>query len=378
MRTTQIQPALLVGGRSVYDSVFWLAYAANVALMTANALTFRFAELVAFLGGTEKTAGAIVSVGVVGALLVRLRLGQAIDRFGTRKLWLLSSLLFILGCGMLLVWRQLSWEMYAARIAFSAGLAGMFTCSIVHIQNQVPPHRRTEVIGTLGSSGFVGMIAGTLLGDAIFTALPEGDTKFAALFGGAMGLGMVYVAIVTLLTHRDSHDPPQQMPPALRLLFRYWPGCVVLAALMMGVSMSVTTVFLTRFVTYLLSVGSNVNGIATFFTAYAASAFVFRLATRQWSHSVGRHRMILAGLAGQCAGFCLFPHITSEWHFVIPAIACGWGHALLFPAVISLGAGAFPQEYRGIGTTLMLGFTEIGAMMSAPVLGGIIDYFGVR
>ena len=43
-------------------------------------------------------------------------------------------------------------------------LAGMFTCSIVHIQNQVPAERRTEVIGNLGSSGFLGMIVGSLLG----------------------------------------------------------------------------------------------------------------------------------------------------------------------------------------------------------------------
>ena len=47
-----------------YDRIFWMAYAANTILVTANALTFRFAELIAWLGGTERTAGFIVSVGV--------------------------------------------------------------------------------------------------------------------------------------------------------------------------------------------------------------------------------------------------------------------------------------------------------------------------
>ncbi|GIW82056.1 MAG: hypothetical protein KatS3mg105_3863 [Gemmatales bacterium] len=84
MNATEARSASSAKPQNVYNSVFWLAYLANVSLMTANALTFRFAELVAYLGGSEKTAGTIVSVGVIGALLTRLQLGQAIDRFGTR------------------------------------------------------------------------------------------------------------------------------------------------------------------------------------------------------------------------------------------------------------------------------------------------------
>ncbi len=71
---------------SVYNRVFWLAYAANLTLVSANALTFRFAELVAYLGGSEKVAGAIISTGVMGALAARFLLGQAIDHYGTRRL----------------------------------------------------------------------------------------------------------------------------------------------------------------------------------------------------------------------------------------------------------------------------------------------------
>ena len=40
-----------------------------------------------------------------------------------------------------------SWSIYLARIAYFVGLTGMFACSMTHIQNQVPAHRRTEVIG---------------------------------------------------------------------------------------------------------------------------------------------------------------------------------------------------------------------------------------
>jgi len=91
---------------------------------------------------------------------------------------------------------------------------------------------------------------------------------------------------------------------------------------------------------------------------------------------MGRHQMIWLGLAGHCFGHGVLPFITQEWHFLIPAAACGFGHALLFPAVVSLGAGAFPKEYRGSGTTITLGFIELGSALSAPLLGKVIDLGG--
>ncbi len=355
----------------IYTNVFWLAYAANVALVTANALTFRFAELVAYLGGTEQAAGAIVSIGMIGALSARFFLGQAIDRYGTRKLWTASSVLFVTGCSAFLLTDSLSWTIFAARIAYATGLAGMFTCSIVHVQSRVPIVRRTEVIGNLGSSGFVGIILGSLLGDWILTAISPGSLQFQVLFGTSVALGAVYFVIVVILTRGDDHDRPHETPAAHHLLMRYWPGNVLLVAIMMGVGLAVTTVFLTRFATE-----RNLGGIGLFFTVYSVSAFILRISTRRWSQTIGRHRMIVYGLGGHCIGHLLLPFVTAEWEFLLPAVFCGFGHALLFPAVVSIGSGSFPPMYRGTGTTITLGFTEVGVLLSAPVLGRIIDSFG--
>eukprot|EP00913_Durusdinium_trenchii_P022849 g21453.t1 len=356
---------------SVYNTTFWLAYVANLMLVTAAALTFRFAELVAYLGGTEQLAGTIVGVGMTVAILARFVVGQAIDHYGVRKLWLGGSALFVLSCSVFLLCRELSPLIYVARAGFAVSIACMFTCSIVHIQNQVPAVRRTAVIGNLGSSGFLGMIIGSQAGDAIFAAFPAGRAQFVALFSGTVVLGTLYLLLVAWLTRKDIHPRPKSTPPAHRLLRKYWPGNVVFVAIMMGVSLTVTTVFLTRFATHL----GLKNGVGTFFTGYALFAFIFRLSTRNWSYSIGRHRMILLGLAGHGLGHALLPMVTTEWHFLIPAVICGFGHALLFPAVVSLGAGRFPQHYRGTGTTLVLGFVDLGSALSAPILGGVIDYF---
>ena len=42
-------------------------------------------------------------------------------------------------------------------------VAGVFGASITYISTRAPAHRMAEIIGMLGTSGFVGMVAGTML-----------------------------------------------------------------------------------------------------------------------------------------------------------------------------------------------------------------------
>src|SRR5258708_35475086 len=147
----------------------------------------------------------------------------------------------------------------------------MFSCWIVHIQNQVPAHRRTEVIGSLGSSGFVGTIIGTQLSDLIFKFLPAGDAhfdpRFIAMFGGAAVLGLVHMGIVFWLTRDDSHAAPHAAPGPFRLLFRYSPGPITVVAVAIGAGFVVAAVFLTRVPTAL-----SPRRIRLFFLRYLLSA----------------------------------------------------------------------------------------------------------
>ena len=356
----------------VYNRLFWLTYAANTVLVLANALTFRFAEFVTFLGGTEQMTGTVISVGVLSSVAARFRLGQDIDSCGTRRLWLTSTMLFGIACGLLVLTDGITWVLYVARIAFSIGIAGMFTCSMVNIQNLVPAARRTEAIGSLGTSGFLGMIAGSLLGDLVFATLPDGSVRFTVLFSAALALGSIYLALVLVITsdHNRPETPPLA-PPIHQLIRQYWPGSVMLVALVMGAGLVVTSVFLTRMATQ-----RDIANIGSFFVGYSLAALACRIGTRQWSRTVGRRRMIGLGLGGHAVGHLLLMTVWSEWQLVVPAVFCGLGHGLLFPAGTSLGAGSFPVRFRGTGTTIALGMCELGVAIFSPLMGWIIDAWG--
>jgi len=369
--TATAQPIRSEQEPTIYNQIFWWAYVANLLLVSANAMTFRFAELINLLGGSQQIAGMIVSIGAVSALVGRLFLGQWMDRFGVRPLWLITSVIMIVGILMMVLIPSLGLSMYLGRALFVFGIGGMFACSITHIQNQVPAHRRTEVIGSLGSSGFLGMIVGSQLGDLILAYTADSMPRYWILFGVAAFFAFVYMLMVFWITRKDVHAPRHETPSAFPLLFKYWPGGVMIVAMMMGMGFTSTTVFLTRYATSM-----GLRGVGTYFTAYAVTAFFIRVMTRHTSKIYGRHRMIVVGMLGHIIGHMGLCFVWQEWHFILPAMCSGFAHALLFPCVVSLGTETFPAQFRGTGTTLLLCFLDLGGLLSAPLLGGIIDHVG--
>ncbi len=356
---------------SIYDRIFWVAYIANIMIVTANALTFRFADMVTYFGADNTITGTITCVGTICGLTSRLLLGQFIDRYGARIVWIVSSLLYICGAIGMAMATHVGFELYASRAIYAIGLGAMLTCSMVQIQNHVPGHRRTEVIGVLGSSGFIGMISGALLGDYLTTTFIDESVRFQVLFGGSALLGFFYLLLTLYLTHKDVHVQPQHTPPMIPLLIRYWPGLVIGVAMVMGMSFAITTIFLTRFAYSL-----GFSNIGWYFSSYAISAFTLRLLTTSWVRNMSRRLLIIIGLIAHAVGLILLPMVTEPWQMMIPAVSSGFGHALLFPCVVSLATGHFPIQYRGTANAITLGSVDLGSLAFSPLIGFCIDQFG--
>jgi MFS family permease len=366
-------PAALSSVRDprLYGTDFWLAFLANFLFTSGNSLLFRFADFVAFLGGSAGTAGLVVGLGTGVSLFVRIVQGRVMDRRGPRVVWIVSSLLFVLSCVAFMPLESLGPGVYAARMAYASGIAGMFTCSVVHICTGVRVERRAELIGTLGVSGFLGMIVGPRIGDWIFRSGDALRGDYVLMFALSALLGAVYLGIVVYLTRHSRPPVTGDHLPIGRVLIEHWPGVLVAVAMMMGIGQVVHSTFLTRF-----RDARDLEGISVFFLFYAPTAILLRLAGGRWFERVGRRRATLVALGLLATSMLLYPEVATEWNLVWPALAAGSGHAILFPCVTTLGAEAFPERYRATGTTLILGFMDVGILCGAPTLGAVIDRFG--
>jgi MFS family permease len=357
------------GGR-LYDSTFALCYIANTLLMTAISLLFRYADFVQYLGGSELELGLIVGGGMVGALAMRVFQGVGIDRFGPRLVWLGSILLFIVSMlGHLAVTNVHGPAVYALRILQMVAVAGAFGASITFVSLRADHTRMAEMVGVLGSSGFIGLALGPALGDWLFRGGEITRGLLDQMFVLSAVLGVLSLFCTALATHGVRHRVQRKAPPMWALIRRYHPGWLLVVSLAMGMGMQLPNIFLRPFAAEL-----GISQIKIFFLVYAGAAFAIRMLTRRWSDQVGARPIALMGLTCLSLSMLLYLTVETKWGMSLPAVLAGIAHAFLFPAVVSGGGTAFPARYRGLATTLILSMFDLGALLGQPAVGLLVDF----
>lgn len=347
---------------------FWLIYAANTLMLTAVSLLFRYADFVACNGGGELELGTIVGVGMVGALATRVLLGSWIDRHGPGAVWLVSLVLFEASMFVhLAVTRTDSPAIYLARILYMTSLAGVFGASTTYVSLASPPRRMAEMIGVLGSSGFIGLAIGPIVGDFLFDAPEITRMHVDRMFLVAAGLGVLVFVCVALATRGQPRPTPRNRPPATWILRRYQPGPILLVAVAMGIGIGLPSTFLRTF-----AVELSIERIRVYFVVYAIVAFTLRIVARRVPDRLGTRNTVLLGMSCLTVSMLLFLTVRSEWLLAVPALMGGVAHAFLFPAVVAGGSSRFPNRYRGLGTTLVLAMFDTGNLIGPPIVGWIL------
>jgi MFS family permease len=360
-----------VAGEKPYGVPFWRAYVANTLVMVAVALLFRYADFVTMLGGTEWHLGWIVGLGMVGSLTVRLFLGTGIDRYGPRWIWP-GSLVLLAACSFahLAIQTHSGPAVYLLRVGYCSALAGIFGSSMTFVAGRAPVARMAEMIGMLGTAGFLGIVLGTQLGDLLLgtPTIERWQVDRMFVVAGTLALCAIPFAGLATAGHRPG-GPPRRRTPLVWLLRRYNPGTVLLVGIAMGAGIGLPGVFLRTY-----AAGLDISRIGLFFAVYAPAAITTRLLTRRLPEQLGLPTMILIGLCMLAVSQLFFLTVGREWQLILPGIGYGIAHAILFPATVAAGSQAFPRRNRGLGTVLMLATFDAGQLIGAPMAGAIVHF----
>ena len=362
-----------------YDATFWKVCVANFLATVAIATLYRYADFVTLLRGTELHLGWIVGIGMIGSLSMRLFVGTWIDRYGTRRVWLGAlTLLTLASLGHIAIVHYPNVAVqqpgvFAAcatlRIAVFCAVAGIYSSSITFVARRVPVVRMAEMLGMLGTSGFLGMVTGAWLGDLLLGAQSATPKTIDRMFLASGMLGLAAIVAANWATVGQDHAPPRRHPRAWSLLRRYHPGRVLVMGIAMGFGLGLPTTFLRPFAAEL-----QIPRIAVFFTVYASTAIVTRVVARRVFELFGLRRVVVTGLTLLIGSQFLFLLVDAEWQLAAPAFVYGLAHAVLFPAGFAEGCSTFPPRYRGLGTSLMLATYDLGQLLGAPVVGGIVHF----
>ena len=355
-----------------FGPVFWLTYAANTLLMIGVSLMFRYSDFVVYLGGTDYDLGWIVGIGMFGALAMRVLQGTCIDRWGPGNIWL-GSMFFVLASLLLhlLVQRIDGVWIYLLRMLYTVSLAGAFGASITFCSLRAPAHRTGEVIGALGSSGFVGMAVGPAASDWLFARPGSERSHVDSMFlvaAAVTGVALISASLARSLAGRP-RITSRRSPPAWWVIVRYHPGSILLMGIVMGMGISIPFTFLRPFALQL-----GIDGIRSYFVVYASVAFVVRILCRRFPDNLGVPRTIVLGMTFLTLEMLSFLWVTKTTGLMLPATLGGIAHAFVFPAAMTGGSLAFPARYRGLATTLMLTMVDLGNLIGQPAIGTIIHF----
>ena len=370
-RSTSSLPDLATAPQHPYGVVFWKAYVANLLVMTALALLFRYADLISCLGGTEIDLGLIVGVGMLGSLLMRVFLAVGIDHHGPRDVWVGSAVVLALSC-FAHVWITSCHgpAIYVLRIVMASSVAGVFGASMTFISERAVVERMAEMMGMLGTAGFLGIIIGTQLGDVLLATETIQFRQIERMFvvaGVLCSCGVLFAWIAT--RGQAVRAVRRNRPPLVWLLRRYHPGMVLLVGASMGLGLGLPGTFLRPYAAEL-----DILRIGYFFSVYAPTAIVTRILTRRLPERIGVEPMILLGLGGLIGGLMLLLLVSSPWQLAISGVVYGMSPAVLFPSVTASGSRTFPTRYRGMGTMFILATYDVGMLVGAPLAGMIVRY----
>lgn len=365
----------------LYTAQFFQIAAAAMLFMTGVALQFHFGQYMEYRGFGVETLGRVFSVGVIGTLAIRLRIGRWIDRFGCRPVWLVGTTVVAVSVGMIQFTSQL-WLIVALRAIVTMATASVMTTVAVFAATIAPPRRRAESLGIMGLAGFVGMMIGPTLGDLIFAGSTTSIAPYSMFFTASAVCSLLAGGVIFLARTAScgpgGGDSPLTVTSKLRdersqlrVIRDHWPGMVLLSGAVFGFVFCLQSLYLER-----LAEERGFRNIKLFFLVYAPTAMMLRLMFRRLPQRIGRTRTLLMGSMLLAAGlFCLIG-IQREVQLMLPGILMGAGHCFIFPSMIDLCASRFPVDYRGTGTSLILGAGDIGMLIGYALLAAIIEAFG--
>jgi MFS family permease len=377
--------------------------------------------------GIELTTGQVgvaAAMYVAGACLGALFFGQLTDRFGRKKLFMITLAVYILAT-VATAFAFAAWYFYLFRFLTGAGIGGEYAAINSAIDELIPARVRGRVDLIINGSYWFGAMAGSAVAVFFLSSAFATDVGWRLCFGigAVLGLAIMLVrrsvpesprwlfihgredeaeAIVSRIeqdvareTGQDLDEPDESIQVEQRKTipfreiartgFGRYPRRAVL-----GLALFVGQAFIYNGITFNLGLlfstffGVSAAFVPVFLIIFAASNFAGPLALGRLFDTVGRKPMITitylgSAIAGAVLAY-LFANgtITSEWWFEL-------GIAVTF-FLASAGASAayltvseiFPMETRALAIAFFYATGTAAGGIAGPLLFAHLIGTGVR
>jgi len=315
------------------------------------------------LGGSTVAAGLFLGLLTYASALSAPFTGALADRFGRRRMLLVSSLA-ITGFSLAYAFTS-SWRLLIGLVFFH-GLfwSGLLSASAAYMTGLIPNERRAEGIGYWGMATVLATAFAPALGLAVYAL------SWKALCASVGVLNLAMAAIAWNL----EPDPPHHAakgPFFSRDLVEWRVLAPSLALFLCSFGYGGVTSF--------VAMWTEKNGLAPkglFFTVFSLTVLVLRPFLGRYADRTGPRRVLIPLLGLTALSFALLAVATTRPLLALAAVLFGAGFGNVYPVYAAHVTRHVLPERRGAAFGAILTAFDVGIGTGSIALGGIIQRFG--
>lgn len=314
------------------------------------------------LGGAEYK-GLIISLFTVTAMLSRPFSGKLADRVGRKPVIMFGSMVCLVCSLFYPILTTVSGFLLLRLLhGFSTGFTPTGNTAI--LADLVPPERRGEAMGFLGTGGTLGMASGPALGGLVANAYGLDAMFYLSSACALLSILIILsveetlkekheVSLALLKFHkRDLFEPRVILPCSIMLLCAYSYGAAFTVLPDFGEFIGI----------------KNKGIIFTFFTI---SSLLVRLIGGKASDRFGRKPVLTVSTCILATGMFMIAMADSKWMLLTGVMVYGLGQGATSPTLLAWATDLSNPEHKGRGISSLYIFMELGIGVGAFLSGWI-------
>jgi len=346
---------------ALWTREFLLLLGSNVVFfMSFQILLVSMPLYVVHLGGTAAVAGLVTGLFTLTSMLVRPFTGWALDVYGRRVIWLLSTF-FCVVLAVAHLWAATLVVLIAVRMLNGAAFGVSTTAGGTIAADLVPKTRLGE------GMGFVGVTMGIPLAVAPPLGLwLAGRGDFAELFW----LGALFVGVSLVLAAMLRGPAQAREVPAVRSrLSSMFERSAIYPSTLMFLLISSFGLVLTLLALYGRERGLGSVGI--WFTVYAVLLTLARSVGGRLSDRIGYRPTAIAGFVLAGAGLVTIAMSHDLPMLLVSAVLYGIGYGTTQPSLQAMVVGRAPRARLGAATAVLFVSYDLGTTVGS-IGGGLL------
>ena len=310
------------------------------------------------LGGGDQLVGIIVGIFTFSALLLRPVAGHALETKGRGFVYILGLSIFVLTMGVYGILTSIL-LLGILRIVHGVGWGFSTTAGGTIATDLIPPHRRGEGMGYFGLSGNIALALGPSLG-----LMLVGKLSFNEIFLICTGLGLIALLFASGIRYKKVDTSEMKTRPA-----RF--DVLEKTALQPSLLMFFITATFGGIATFLPlhALERNVDGIASYFLAYAVFLMISRLFSGKIYDRKGHLYVFLPGTFMIFTAMLLLAWLPSTLVLWVAAAIYGFGFGTVQPALQAWAVDKAAADRKGMANATFFSFFDLGIGIASIFFG---------